>query len=135
MLVADTSVWIDLLKGNSTPQSDFLRVNLEERRADFALTDIVFTELLQGVRDDGQASKLEERLSEFPVLRLEGLDDFRRAAGIHRAARRRGQAIRRTSDCLIASVCIRDELPLLHSDADFDRIASVSELTIVGPLV
>jgi len=39
------------------------------------------------------------------------------------------------SDRLIASVYIRDDVPLLHSGADFDRIAAVSELRVVPQLV
>ena len=64
------------------------------------------------------------------VLRLEGLDDFQRAAHLYRTARRHGVTIRRTIDCLIASVCIREQLPIMHNDTDFDRLAEHSELTV-----
>jgi predicted nucleic acid-binding protein len=67
----------------------------------------------------------------FSILQLSGLDDFRRAAGLYRAARRRGLTIRRTLDCLIASVCIREGAALLHADGDFDRLASCTALTVV----
>ncbi|MBI2709513.1 MAG: twitching motility protein PilT [Actinobacteria bacterium] len=36
--------------------------------------------------------------------------------------------IRRTLDCLIASVCIREGRALLHADADFDRLAAHTRL-------
>ena len=32
--------------------------------------------------------------------------------------------------CMIAAVCIREGVPLLHDDADFDRIADVSDLKV-----
>jgi predicted nucleic acid-binding protein len=35
-----------------------------------------------------------------------------------------------TLDCLIAAPCVRTGAPLLHSDADFDRLASCSSLRI-----
>jgi predicted nucleic acid-binding protein len=40
--------------------------------------------------------------------------------------------IRRTLDCLIASVCVREDLPLLHADADFDRLAACTPLRVVS---
>jgi len=69
-----------------------------------ALTDVVLTEILQGVRDDRAATRTQERLSAFDMLRLEQLNDFTRAASLYREARAKGVTIRRTLDCLIASV-------------------------------
>jgi predicted nucleic acid-binding protein len=65
------------------------------------------------------------------IVDLDGLDDFRNAAQLYRAARRQGLTIRRTTDCLIATVCIREGLSLLHSDVDFDHLAVVSPLRLV----
>jgi hypothetical protein len=36
-----------------------------------------------------------------------------------------------TSVCLIASVCVRDQVPLLHADAVFDRLARTTDLDVV----
>ena len=69
-------------------------------------------------------------LDRRPVLRLEGLDDFSLAASLYRTARAKGVTIRNTLDCLIAAPCVRTGAPLLHSDADFDRLASCSSLRI-----
>jgi predicted nucleic acid-binding protein len=66
----------------------------------------------------------------FPILRLEGLDDFALAAELYRRARQAGVTIRKTLDCLIAAPCVRSGAPLLHADADFDRLASCSSLRI-----
>jgi predicted nucleic acid-binding protein len=38
--------------------------------------------------------------------------------------------IRNTLDCLIAAPCVRTGAPLLHADADFDRLATCSSLRI-----
>ena len=46
MIVVDTSVWVDLFRGTSTPQVILLEQLLEED-AGIALTDIVLTEILQ----------------------------------------------------------------------------------------
>jgi len=61
---------------------------------------------------------------------LQGLADFEFAAEVFRRARRKGHTIRRATDCMIAAVCIREDVPLLHDDADFDRIADVSDLKV-----
>ncbi|HWX86922.1 MAG TPA: hypothetical protein VNX67_01975 [Solirubrobacteraceae bacterium] len=39
----------------------------------------------------------------FPILLLDGLDDFVLAADLYRIARRAGVTIRKTLDCLIAA--------------------------------
>jgi predicted nucleic acid-binding protein len=36
--------------------------------------------------------------------------------------------IRKTLDCLIAAPCVRTGVPLLHADADFDRLATCTPL-------
>jgi predicted nucleic acid-binding protein len=129
MIVVDTSVWIDVLNDAPSPGADRC-VALIEAGEPVALTDVIFAEILQGLRSDAQADQVEQHLRAFPVLRLEGLDDFAFAAQLYRSARRDGITIRRSIDCLIAAVCIRAGVPLLHSDADFDRLAACTPLRI-----
>ena len=129
MIVVDTSVWIDVLSGRRTGTARRCVELIEDGRP-VALTDVVFTEVLQGVRDDDQAEDVERHLRAFPILRLEALEDFALAASLYRTARRQGVTIRRTLDCLIAAPCVRTGAPLLHADADFDRLASCSALRI-----
>ena len=129
MIVVDTSVWIDVLAGRRTRQARRC-VELIEGGDPVALTDVILTEILQGVSSDEEAELVERHLRAFPVLRLEGLDDFALAAGLYRAARSAGVTIRNTLDCLIAAPCVRTGAPLLHSDADFDRLASCTSLRV-----
>jgi predicted nucleic acid-binding protein len=129
VIVVDTSVWIDVLGGRRTRQA--LRcIELIEGGEPVALTDVIFTEVLQGLRDDEEAELVERHLRAFPILRLEGLDDHALAAGLYRAARKQGVTVRKTLDCLIAAPCVRTGAPLLHADADFDRLASCTPLRI-----
>ncbi len=129
MIVVDTSVWIDVLNGNSTRQSEIC-VELIETGQPVGLTDVVFGEILQGLRDDGEADEVARHLRAYPILGLEGLSDFEFAASLYRQARVAGITIRKTLDCLIAVPCIRAGAPLLHADRDFDLLASCSELKI-----
>jgi hypothetical protein len=130
VIVVDTSVWIDVLNDDDSPASaSFERLLHEE--APLGLTDIVYTEVLQGLRNDREAARVASHLEAFPVLRLEGLDDFALAAHLYRTARRAGVTIRKTLDCLIAAPCVRTGSRLLHADADFDRLASCTDLEVV----
>ncbi|MEX2587453.1 MAG: PIN domain nuclease [Actinomycetota bacterium] len=129
MIVVDTSVWIDFLNENDTAQVAQVAALLHDG-APLALTDVIYTEILQGVRDAGQAEQLDYHLRAFPVVRLESLDDFRLAASLYRQARASGITIRKTLDCLIAAPCIREDVPILHADHDFDRLASCTSLRV-----
>jgi predicted nucleic acid-binding protein len=130
-LFVDSSVWIDFFADRATWQvEDLSRRLLADEQV--GLTDVVLTELLRGARDDVDLARLEGYLAPFEVARLRSLDDFRLAAALHRAGRKAGTPIRTTTDCLIAAVCIRDGLPLLHNDRDFDHLAEVSDLIVVS---
>ena len=129
MIVVDTSVWIDVLRGTeSAPASRC--VELIEDGAPVALTDVILTELLQGVRLEREASLLERHMRAFPILRLDALDDFSLAAQLYRTARRAGVMVSKTVDFLIAAPCVRTGASLLHADADFDRLATCTPLRV-----
>jgi predicted nucleic acid-binding protein len=129
VIVVDTSVWIDVLNDADTGSARRC-VELIEAGEPVALTDVILTEVLQGLRSDQESRLVERHLRAFPILRLEDLDDFVLAASLHRSARRAGVTIRKTLDCLIAAPCVRTGAPLLHADEDFDRLASCTALRI-----
>jgi len=129
LIVVDTSVWVDVLRGGRTRKARRC-AELIEAGEPVALTDVVYAEILQGLRSEREARLVEEHLRAFPILRLEDLEDFRLAAELYRRARSRGVTIRKTLDCLIAAPCVRTGAPLLHSDGDFDRLASCTALRI-----
>jgi predicted nucleic acid-binding protein len=130
-VIVDTSVWIDFFRGSESWQVEVLAQRLE-RDEPIALTDVIFTEILQGLATERAVQRVERRLLAHDIYVLEPLDDHRRAASLYRTCRRRGVTIRRTLDCLIAAVCIRERRSLLHADADFDRLAAHTELQVVG---
>jgi predicted nucleic acid-binding protein len=130
VIVVDTSVWIGFFRDTATWQVEHL-AQLIAADEPVALIDVLLTEILQGLPTEREARRVERRLLAFDVLRLEDLDDFRRAAALYRQARAKGVTIRRTLDCLIASVCVRHDAPLLHADADFDHLATCTDLRVV----
>lgn len=129
MIVVDTSVWVDVLNDVPAPQARRC-VELIEGGEPIALTDVILTEILQGLRSEREARLVERHLRAFPILRLEDLEDFVLAAELYRIARGAGVTIRKTLDCLIAVPCVRTGAPLLHADEDFDRLATCTPLRI-----
>lgn len=129
MIAVDTSVWIDVLNGNDSVPARRC-VELIEHGAPVAITDVVLTEVLQGLRSEREAKQVADHLAAFPILRLESLADFTLAAQLYRRARQAGVTIRKTLDCLIAAPCVREGVPLLHADRDFDLLARCTPLTI-----
>lgn len=133
MIVADTTVWIDYFAGRDDRPHVVELVRLIDDDAGVALTDVIYGEILQGLRDDLTVRRVERRLGAFDVLQLRTLDDFRLSASLYRQARRKGRTIRRTLDCLIAAVCVREGCPILHNDRDFDHLADVTDLMVHHP--
>ncbi|HEY3716004.1 MAG TPA: PIN domain-containing protein [Jatrophihabitantaceae bacterium] len=129
MIAVDTGVWIDYQQVAQTPRANRLGEELRAGR-DIAITDVIYMELLQGALDEREADWLRVRLLQCTILGVSGLDDFEVAAQIYRRVRRSGHTPRSSADCLIAAVCIREDVALLHDDVDFDRIAGVSDLKV-----
>jgi predicted nucleic acid-binding protein len=132
MIIVDTSVWIDVLNEVEMPAASVC-IDLLRRGEPVGLTDVIFTEILQGLRTSAEAEMVERQLRSFPILQLQSLDDFAFAADLYRTARRKGVTIRKTLDCLIAAPCIQTGAALLHADQDFDLLASCTPLRIYTP--
>lgn len=129
MIVVDTTVWIDFFNGAGTPEDRHLQRLITAGRS-LALTDLIFCEILQGIREDAAFERTRGLLLLYPILRLEQLTTFQHAAQIYRACRKRGLTVRKTIDCLIAALCIEEDVALFHKDADFDAIAHVAPLRV-----
>jgi predicted nucleic acid-binding protein len=128
LILADTSAWIEFLRGTGSEVN--LRVSdlLKARR--LATTDVVVMEVLAGARDTGHRNRLRRLLLRCEFVATQGPRDYENAAEISRACRKGGDRIRWLTDCLIASVAIRTELPVLHADADFEAIARYTPLAL-----
>ena len=57
-------------------------------------------------------------------------EDYDDAAALYRHCRRRGETVRKLIDCLMGSVAIRADTPILHNDTDFDVLARHTDLRI-----
>ena len=131
MFLADTSVWVDYFHGVESALTDRLDRALAGDEA-VCICGLIMTEILQGIRGDGQFRRLRRLLQELLYLPM-SVEAYVLAAEICRAARQRGRTIRKTVDCLIAACAIRNRVPLLTPDKDFGIIAEVSRLRIAAP--
>lgn len=131
MIVVDSSVWIDHFRGDTSAASTVLG-ELLRNGDEIAITDVIYMELLRGVREKHDLDVLRDLLRQTIILRMESLEDYELAAELFREVRSMGLTIRQSTDCMIAAVCIREGLALLHDDVDFARIASASELRTVS---
>lgn len=128
-VIVDSSVWIDAERGIDSAAADRLR-QLVHAGAVVGVTDVIYAELRTGTI---ASRSLDMLADDGLVVRLRALADFDRAAACMRATALAGTRIRTMADCLIASVCIREGLPLLHRDRDFDILASCTELQVLTP--
>ena len=131
MMLVDTSVWIDYFNGRMTPETDLLHLAIQSHQV--YVGDLVLTEVLQGFRLDKEYDNAREALGSLPVLTLVGPENAILAARNYRLLRKKGITIRSTIDCLIATYCITNEVPLLHSDRDFSHFEQHLGLTILRP--
>ena len=102
-----------------------------DQRVDLCLCGVILTEVLQGILDDEQHKRTESILSSLTTLPMDQ-STFLLAANIYRTLRSRGITMRNSVDCVIAAVCIEGRAHLLHSDGDFDHIADVFDLQVLG---
>lgn len=127
LILGDSSVWIDHLRGRRTATVRRLDALLDGD--DLVSTDAVAMELFAGVRNEHERRLLERTLAAYRRIPTEARD-FDSAAAIYRTCRRQGTTPRSLLDCLIAAVAIRVDAAVLHSDRDFDLIARHVELRV-----
>jgi predicted nucleic acid-binding protein len=129
MILVDTSIWIDFLNNKNDINSKKLSLILEEG-SDICITDIILTEILQGIRDNKEYTKTKEILLNLKFIQPKSPDTYIQAADIYRACKKKGLTIRKTIDCIIAAIAIDHTIPILTDDKDFDNIAKCSNLKI-----
>lgn len=118
MILVDSSVWVDYLRGSPTPQANLLDSLLGVEP--LAVGDLILAEVLQGCPTEKTFNEVRRLLLSLTVMPLGGREVALEAARNHRRLRALGFTVRKTIDTVIATRCIMDKLELLHSDRDFD---------------
>lgn len=131
MVIVDTTVWIEYLRGADNPHTLWLEQRLQKER--LALLDIILCEVLQGIREDHVFAQVREDLLTFHIFSSGGTNLAIAAAQNYRLLRARGRTVRKTIDCWIATFCLQDGHQLLHRDRDFDLFEQALGLQVVHP--
>lgn len=118
MVLVDTSVWIDFFNGTTTPETERLDILLSSTIV--IVGDLILAEILQGFRIDKDYRLAKRLLQELELIFLCNIPYGIKSADNYRQLRKQGITVRKTIDCLIATYCIENSLPLLYSDRDFE---------------
>jgi len=117
VILVDSSVWIDYFNGTETLATKKLDNLLGVQP--LCTGDLILAEVLQGFRLDQDYQAAKTLLCSLPVYAMLGATLSLKSAENFRKLRKQGITIRKTIDTMIATFCIENELPLLHSDKDF----------------
>jgi predicted nucleic acid-binding protein len=118
MIVVDSSVWIDYFNGNITKQTNLLDSLFGSEL--IVIGDLILTEVLQGFQEDKDFKKAGKLLDSLIFRQMLGKEIAVKSAKNYRILRKKGVTVRKTIDVIIATFCIFSDLPLLHSDRDFN---------------
>jgi len=125
MILVDTSILLDYFRGRDTDGVERFD-EVQDKSLTFGISDYTYAELLQGCATQKEFKSLQhcldtQRFYTFQKAR----ESYMQASRLYFRCRQAGITIRSTMDCWIAQIAIENELFLLHSDKDFDRIASI----------
>jgi hypothetical protein len=116
MILVDSSVWIAHLRGHRTAAT--ARLEAAAGREPLLIGDLTLLEILQGVRDDAHAARIERGLRRYALVPMLNADLAPLAARNHRRLRELGITMRK-ADIIIGTFCIEHRHALLHDDGDF----------------
>lgn len=130
MILVDTGVWIDYFNGTQSRHTDALDLAIVEGIV--AMGDLIFLEILQGIRNDRQYRSTKQSLMTLDQLQMFGKGMLEKCAENYRTLRKKGLTVRKTTDVIIATYCIEQKLPLLFTDRDF--IPFVDHLGLISAI-
>jgi len=126
-VLIDSSAWIHFFR-----QDEAWRARISELldQDTIATCGLVITEVLRGARNPKDKKLLREN---FGLLDCYSLypDDYYEAAELGSKLSSKGYTLK-TIDLLIAQICLKNKLGLLHDDSDFGFIAKHYPLKIIS---
>ncbi|MGN6694474.1 MAG: type II toxin-antitoxin system VapC family toxin [Aquihabitans sp.] len=128
MTLIDSSAWIEFIRDGDTATADSVEGLL---RRGGALTEPIVMEVLAGARSGRHGEQLRSLLGTVELLPVNS-DDWADAALLYRMCRVNGVTIRSMVDCLIAAVAVRNGVPVLAKDRDFEALAAHTPLQLAA---
>jgi predicted nucleic acid-binding protein len=124
MFLVDSSVWIEYLRPKGSLDIKE-RVRAILQKEEVVSCGIIVVEILRGAKNEKDFESLKESLMSLPQIPIDGTV-IERASKWGFLLDRKGKVVS-TTDLIIASAAYKNAL-LLHSDRDFDTIATLIEL-------
>ena len=130
MILVDSSVLIDWLRGRRTQETELLRTEREQER--IAVADLCLFEVLQGLRDPIAFSEAHSLLTQYPITLVDVGGESVAVAAAQNAIMLRSKGIQPTAiDCLLATFCIMRGAEFLTADKDFNAFEQHLGLKLV----
>jgi predicted nucleic acid-binding protein len=129
-LFVDTSVWSLALRRDQPSEESAvtrLREAIESGEPLFT-TGLILQELLQGFAAPKARTAILERFAALPAI-VPDRQDHIDAADLRNLCRRKGVQVG-TIDALFAQLCLRHQLVMLTTDADFESVARHAPLRL-----
>lgn len=129
MTIVDSSVWVDYFNGRTTRETELLDQLLGQEPV--GIGDLIYTEILQGFTSDIEYLKAKIALDALSFFNFGGKSIAIKSAENYRRLRKKGLTVRKTIDVIIATFCIEQNFPLLHSDKDFESFVTHMGLKVL----
>lgn len=128
MILVDTSAWVEYLRATGHPFDVAMQGLVSADR--ILITEPVVMELLAGAGSLRRVEALRTALAHHVIAPVGSLETYEAAAEIYRVCRSGGDPVQGAMDCVIAAVAIREEVPILAADRDFEVIARHTSLRL-----
>lgn len=130
MILVDSCVWIDLFRGDLSPQVRFLKNLSLTLSQEICLSHVIFFEVLRGIRSNRE----HRRIKNF-FLKLKFQDylnqDFEKLTEIYLYCQKKGFLLPKLGDWLILKTTLDHSLELLTSDKDFKKLNEIYSFPLV----
>jgi len=128
VILIDTSVWVDLLRGSGRGPELAAMLRSKVR---LASTEPILMELLAGTRNDIEYTSVRRLGTSVTWIPLDPASDFDSSARIYTHCRRNGITPRGLIDTLIVAIALRAGCPVMTSDRDFTAMETLLPLELV----
>lgn len=128
MIVADTSAWIDYVRGIDAPHTNLLDFELDHNR--LSTGDLIITEFLQDFLREKDYKAAKEIMKRLEYHDFVGKKIAFQSAQNFRIIQRNGIMVWKTIKVLIAAFCIENGFGLLHNDRHFEPMEELLGLQV-----
>ncbi len=126
--VIDTSIWVNYYNSVMDERSEIVNKLIDDD--DIVILPVILQETLQGIKVDKIFALTKELLLSYHYISIDSVYSAIMAADLYRFLRKKGITINKPNDCLIAAICIDNNIQIFHNDKDFDNIAKHTSLKI-----